>query len=169
MAEIRKAQKIDINTIMSLYETARCFMKEHGNPEQWGNEYPRRELIEQDIASGNSYVCVEAGEIAAVFYFDIGDEPSYRKIENGEWLNDKPYGVIHRIASKKGKKGIASFCLQWCMRQCQNIRIDTHRDNLPMQNLLDKNEYQKCGIIYLADGSERIAFQKTEREAVSGV
>ncbi|MFR1314947.1 MAG: GNAT family N-acetyltransferase, partial [Clostridium perfringens] len=41
-----------------------------------------------------------------------------------------------------------------------SIKIDTHRDNISMQRAVVKNDFQKCGIIYLEDGSERIAFEK---------
>ena len=41
-----------------------------------------------------------------------------------------------------------------------SIRVDTHRDNLPMQRMLQKNGFIYCGIIYLADGKERFAFEK---------
>jgi len=96
-----------------------------------------------------------------VFYFKVEEDPTYAKIYEGEWLNDKPYGVVHRIASNGMQKGVASYCLQWCLEQCHNIRVDTHRDNLVMQEILRRNGYQRCGIIYVANGTERIAFQKT--------
>ena len=34
--EIRHAVKEDIHEIMRIYEYARRFMAEHGNPDQWG-------------------------------------------------------------------------------------------------------------------------------------
>jgi RimJ/RimL family protein N-acetyltransferase len=83
-------------------------------------------------------------------------------ITDGAWVNDKPYGVIHRIASAGYRKGIASFCMAHCFRLCGNLKIDTHKDNHPMQNALAKNGFVRCGIIYLQNGDERIAFQKTE-------
>lgn len=155
--EIRKTSINDLNTIMNLYSHARKFMEENKNPTQWAN-YPPKELLEDDIEKNNSYVCVENGEIVGTFFFKTGDDPTYLKIFHGEWLNDKPYGVIHRITSSK--KGVGTFCLKWCFEKCSNIRIDTHEDNIPMQNLLKKNNYKKCGIIYIENGEERIAFHK---------
>nr|WP_330399667.1 hypothetical protein [Mediterraneibacter gnavus] len=76
------------------------------------------------------------------------------------WLNDAPYGVVHRIASDGTVKGAASFCLNWAFSQCQNLKIDTHQDNLVMQSLLAKLDFKKCGIILTEDGSSRIAYQK---------
>ena len=47
--EIRKASVQDLDQIMQIYEKAREFMRTNGNAEQWGDEYPSRELIEQDF------------------------------------------------------------------------------------------------------------------------
>jgi RimJ/RimL family protein N-acetyltransferase len=52
------------------------------------------------------------------------------------------------------------------MAQCGNMRIDTHSNNLPMRRVLEKNGYQYCGIIYVRDGSERLAFQKLADSSV---
>ena len=82
-------------------------------------------------------------------------------IRGGAWLDDAPYGVVHRIAAAKGTHGAASFCMNWCMEQCGNIRIDTHANNKPMQGLLNKLGYTYCGVIELENGrGERLAFQK---------
>lgn len=159
--EIRRTSNNDMDTIQQIYAQARAFMKANGNPNQWINQYPVAALIEQDIASNHSYVCIDDGEIVGTFFFKEGTDPTYAIIDQGEWLNNEPYGVVHRLASSNGKRGVATFCLNWCYEQCGNIRIDTHKDNLPMQNLLKKNGYVECGIIYVANGDERIAFQKS--------
>ncbi|MDL2277952.1 GNAT family N-acetyltransferase [Parabacteroides sp. OttesenSCG-928-G07] len=161
---IRKAGIKDLNLLMEVYAHARQFMQETGNKNQWINGYPSEEVICNDILSENSYVVLDekTNELVAVFYFRQGDDPTYAKIYDGEWLNDKPYGVVHRMASAGKMKGIADYCLEWCYGQCANIRVDTHKDNLIMQNILKRNGYRQCGIIYVANGTERIAFQKTE-------
>ena len=48
------------------------------------------------------------------------------------------------------------------------IRIDTHRDNKIMQHNLLKYGFTYCGIIYLANGDERLAYQKHNNELVNG-
>ena len=47
-----------------------------------------------------------------------------------------------------------------------NIRIDTHRDNKIMQHNIEKHCFTYCGIIYLANGDERLAYQKQLEETV---
>lgn len=54
----------------------------------------------------------------------------------------------------------AHFVFRWAFTQIDSIRIDTHRDNKPMQHLLNKNGFRYCGIIYLEDGDERLAYQR---------
>ena len=90
-------------------------------------------------------------------------DETYNKIYDGQWLNEKPYGYIHRIAGDGKTKGVGSFCINWAFEKCGNMKIDTHADNKPMQNLLLKLGFKKCGIIYIADGSQRVAFQKEKK------
>lgn len=157
---IRKATFNDLNVLLKMYENARIFMSHHGNPTQWGNTYPPISILEQDINDNCSYVCEDEGKIIATFYFRIGNDDSYAKIYEGQWLNDTPYGVVHRITSDGSRKGIASFCINWALSQCGNLKIDTHRDNQIMQHLLNKNGFAYCGVIYLEDGTDRLAYQK---------
>lgn len=157
---IRKATQQDLHSIMQLYENARAFMREHGNPGQWGTTYPPQNMIETDIRFGNLYVCIEKDTIEAVFFYKDGIDPTYLKIYDGQWKNDAPYGVVHRITSSGKVKGAASFCLDWAFSQCGNLKIDTHENNIVMQNMLKKNGFTYCGRIYIDNGSERLAFQK---------
>jgi len=163
--EIRHSTKEDIPFIMKLYENARQFMKEHGNPNQWGPaNWPPEELIRSDITEGNSYVCVCGGQIAGTFFYCQGKdiEPAYRVIEDGAWLDESPYGVVHRVASSGSVKGVGSFCLEWAFRKSGgHLRIDTHSDNLVMQNLLKKCGFVHCGTIYVEEDSyQRLAYEK---------
>lgn len=159
--EIRRAASADLDEILSIYAHARRFMAANGNAAQWGNGYPAQALLMEDIRQGKLYVCLAEGRIAGVFYFAQEEDPTYRVIEDGAWRSDAPYAVVHRIASAPGTKGVATFCLNWAFARSGNLRIDTHADNAPMQGLLRKLGFSRCGVIRLADGSPRIAFQKT--------
>ena len=164
--EIRHSREADFERIMEIYARARSFMAAHGNPNQWGpTNWPPEELIQSDIRSGNSYVCVgDGGRVVGTFYFVQGPdiEPTYREIEEGAWKDDSPYGVVHRIAADGSEKGVGAFCLDWAFRQCGHLRIDTHGDNRVMQNLLTKLGFVHCGTIYVReDRDPRLAFEKT--------
>ena len=161
MIKIRATQKQDIPAIMAIYEVAKLFMRANGNGSQWANGYPWEELIEEDCQAGHSFVCVdEADEPIGTFCFFIGDEPTYQQIFDGAWLDDAPYGVIHRLASNGKQRGIAQACLDWAFQQCPNIRIDTHHNNRVMRSLLTLRGFIPCGTIFVEDGTPRIAFQK---------
>lgn len=160
--EIRKSTMADLPAIMEIYEIGRAFMRETGNPTQWTGGYPSEALVRSDIEAGVSYVAVVNGEVEAVFVFRMDEDPTYKIIEDGAWKNDAPYGVLHRIASRGRVKGIGSDCIQWCFTQCGNLRGDTHANNHVMQHVMEKNGFEKCGIIYIADGTPRIAYQKVK-------
>lgn len=157
---IRKAVKEDFDTILDIYARAREFMAANGNPDQWAGGYPQREMLLDDMKKEQLYVCETEDGIGAVFVFFIGDEPWYHEIRDGAWLNDKPYGTLHRIAVDQYGKGLASVCLEWCYDQCGNMRGDTHENNKSMQRLFEKNGYTRCGMITIDDGTDRIAYQK---------
>jgi len=159
--EIRKTELKDLQAIQEIYAFARKFMVEVGNPNQWVDGYPKEELLLDDIAQGHGYVCVEGERIVAAFAFMIWDDPNYAEIHEGAWLDDEEYGVVHRIATAEGTRGVASFCIDWCFDQIPNIRIDTHLDNRPMRNFLTKKGFTECGIVYYRDEAEgkRVAYQ----------
>ena len=61
----RVAEKSDMPELLELYEEARAFMQLSGNPDQWGkSRYPKRELLEEDIALRRLYVLERKGVIA---------------------------------------------------------------------------------------------------------
>ena len=37
----------------------------------------------------------------------MGDDPTYQQIYEGTWLNNEPYGVIHRLATNGKQKGVS--------------------------------------------------------------
>ena len=163
--QIRKSTEQDLGRMLEIYAVARRFMAEHGNPNQWGPRgWPPEALLRRDIESGRSYVCLnDAGRVVGTFFFDQGAdiEPTYRQIADGAWLDDGPYGVVHRIASDGSERGVGAYCLDWAFAQCGHLRIDTHGDNAVMQALLDKKGFARCGIIHVEeDGFPRIAYEK---------
>ncbi len=160
---IRETTLDDLDTVMSIYGDAREYMRQNGNAEQWAGGYPQKEIIVSDINSGKSYVCIDGDDIVGVFYHAFESDPTYEVIYDGQWLNPDRYGVIHRIAVASHRRGVASFCFEWCFERCPNLKIDTHRDNIPMQKSLAKNRFEYCGIIHLSNGDERLAYQRTAK------
>lgn len=157
---IRKATPGDIDTVISLFDTARAFMRAHGNSAQWINGFPPKELLQNDIEKGQMYLAEKDGRPCGVFVFILGEDPTYGVIENGKWLSDAPYGTLHRVASDGTAHGLFTAAVAFCNKITTHIRVDTHESNQTMQRVIAQNGFTRCGIIYIEDGSPRIAYEK---------
>lgn len=155
--QIQTAKTEDLPRIEEIYSYARKFMEETGNPHQWGKTTPETTQLIDDIAKGDLYVLVSDEIIRGVFYFCIGTDPTYGVIEDGNWRSDTPYGTIHRIAGD-GSGGVLAAAVAFGKTKINHIRIDTHHDNKIMQRAIAKQGFCRSGIIYLEDGSPRIAY-----------
>ena len=165
---IRKTEERDVDRVMEIYASARERMHAGGNVHQWVNR-PFRSTVEEDVRRGTGYVMTDKdGVIRAAFAFILGADPTYALIEDGAWLNDEPYGTVHRIAGDGTAHGVLRQALTFCAGLTDNIRIDTHEDNAPMRHLMDELGFTRCGIIYveddMSDHSPRIAYQKVLKE-----
>ena len=160
---IRPAQMNDLERIEAIYAYARKFMAEHGNPNQWGNIYPLRQWLKQDIEEMALFVMEDDTGIHGVFYFAIGEDQTYNEIFDGEWKDHSPYGTIHRIAGD-GSGGILKTAVMFCREQIGHLRIDTHEDNTVMQKALCKLAFRYCGVIYVEDGTPRLAYEWSNEE-----
>ena len=82
---IQKALSEDLDTIMEIYDSARLFMRQQGNPNQWIGGCPSKDLMQSDIQNGNCYVCIEEeDQIIGVFCYFPGADPTYAKIYEGQ-------------------------------------------------------------------------------------
>lgn len=166
MLEVRTATHQDIPELMEIFRKARGIMRSSGNLHQWNESYPSEEIIKNDIDSGNSIVLCCDGRIIATMAFIPGPDPTYARIYEGEWPNELPYHVIHRIAVNAPGQGVAVKLLDWAFCKIGKgpaaIRIDTHKDNVIMQHILKKYGFTYCGIIHLANGDPRDAYIKTQ-------
>ena len=159
---IRKTTELDVSRAAEIYDSARKFMRASGNLFQWNDGYPNADTVRDDIKEGSSYVLEDDGLVIAVFYFRVGEDETYKKIYDGAWISSEPYAVIHRIAvsDEARGKGAAGFIFSECYKKFPNIKIDTHRDNLPMQRALERAGFKYCGIIHLLNGEERLAYER---------
>ena len=161
--QIRPATEADIPAILDVMEAAKGIMRADGNIHQWADGYPAAEHIAADIVRNSAFVIQDGEDISAYFAFLASPEPTSARIYDGAWLDDTlPYHVIHRIASKPDAHGIFRDIMQFAFRHDPNIRIDTHRDNRIMQHNILKHGFSYCGIILLANGDERLAYQRID-------
>ncbi len=158
---IRLAAERDMEVLLALFANARKFMAEKGNPDQWWGGYPTREMLLDDIAKSQLYVCERDGHIYAAFVLAEGEDPTYAKIE-GAWKNGLPYGTLHRIASTGEKRGMVDLIVAFAFARMNNVRGDTHELNLPMRGAFERNGFEYCGTIWVDDGTPRMAYHKVK-------
>lgn len=157
---IRKTRQEDLPLILALLNDARAKMVASGNPDQWKPGYPPQQTIEKDLAAEVGYMVEDAGVPVGYFAFVPSPEPTYAEID-GAWLDDEPYYVLHRIASKEGAHGVLAAVMEYAISVSPRLRIDTHADNRIMQHNMPRYGFVRCGIIRVADGSPRIAYQRS--------
>ena len=167
---IRKATYKDIPVLMRIFRNARGIMRESGNMKQWNDSYPSEEIVRKDIENGHCMVLCEddisdegQSKVIATMAFIPGPDPTYAVIYDGDWPDEAPYHVIHRIASVEPGHNAAKRLLDWAFTQTDTIRIDTHRDNVIMHHLLGKYGFTRCGVILLSDGDARDAFHMCKK------
>ena len=157
---IRRATYDDVPVLMDVFRKARGIMRSSGNMNQWNDGYPSEAVVRKDIDNGHCVVLCEEGEVVATMAFSPGPDPTYAEIYDGGWLSDEPYHVIHRIAVAEPGHNAAKALLDWGFGQAGSIRIDTHKDNVIMHHVLSKYGFTHCGMILLANGDPREAYQK---------
>ena len=157
---IRKATENDIQAVLAILDKAQESMRADGNSTQRGDGYPHAGIVRTDISMGGAHILEQDGKPVAYFALLPSPEPTYSSID-GKWLDDSsPYHVIHRIASTPESHGVFRRIIEYALSVSGNLRIDTHRDNRIMRRLIEKAGFSYCGVIVLADGSERLAYQK---------
>lgn len=134
------------------YARARELMARNGNPTQWGDTFPKDDVVRDDIAQRRAMLLVdEVGgheRILAQFALCPGEDPTYHHID-GAWLDDDSYVTIHRIASS----GLISMppATASPAKHYGNVRADTHPNNKAMQHVLETSGFARCGLIQLLD------------------
>lgn len=157
---VRRARVEEIEAIMLMYECAKAYMRREGNMAQWGDDYPPRELILDEICAGRFYAIEHDDVPVGVFSFDVTTEPTYAVVYGGAWRCDEPYGVVHRLASNGRVGGVSDCCFAWCKERHPYLRVDTHRDNLTMQRAIARQGFEYSGVIRLMrNGDERLAYE----------
>lgn len=164
--KFRKSKIEDIPMMMEIIKQAQNYFKSK-DIDQWQDGYPNEENLREDIIQGESYVMLLDDKIVATAVISFRGESTYNEIYRGNWLSDREYAVVHRVAVNDDYKGqgLSHKIIEFSQKKCKelgysSIKIDTHKDNFVMRSLLEKNGFKYCGIILLEDGAERVAYEK---------
>lgn len=161
MKSFRKATIADLSSIVEIVNQASQHLKKHG-VNQWQEDRPLYERFVTDLDESILYVLEDNQEV--IGFCVIMSEPDVNYLQiNGSWLSNRPYHAIHRFAIDKAYygKGVSDMLMQAALACCvnKNVRIDTHEDNRAMRKCIERHGFKECGIISLANGSKRIAYE----------
>lgn len=168
MLTFRKAVPADLPAMLALVKQAQAFMATLGI-DQWQDGYPSEEILAEDIRLKRIYVYDDDGAVASISMITDEPEPIYDALE-GEWLSDRPYLTIHRMALDDAHRhgGIAAKIIENAVSMAKeknlaSIRVDTHRGNKAMRRFLEKHGFVECGLVtYEVDAGDpiRVAYER---------
>ena len=170
--QIRKAVAADLADIQAIVQEGRERLVERGIPQWRNNDGPNREVLTKDIQQEEGYVLIVDNHIIGYGTITQGEQAGYEPIIGGQWDFCETDDVsIHRVvvSSTKLVKGAGHFLLQSLVHEAirlghQDLRIDTHPLNIPMQSLIIKIGFELKGNIHLpVSNGERLAFQMIEK------
>ena len=154
---IRRATEADLDIIMEMVTHSRGLMRADGNMTQWTG-YPTRDDLLEDIRCGVSYILCDN---LATFALVPGIEPTYGYIDHGRWIDtDSPYATIHRLAkAPRPEANVSREVFAYAKQSHAYLRADTHAANRPMRHILQREGFVESGIVYMGDGSPRVAYE----------
>lgn len=159
MRKVELVKEEELDQINEIYKNAREFMEKSNNPNQWGKSHPPLSLLKEFINKKVLYKLInEKNEILAVFAFIIGIDNTYLKIE-GKWKDQSEYGTLHAVASSFKENAIFKDICNFSKSKINHIRIDTSFENKIMQEKIEKEGFTYQGIIHIANGDPRMAYE----------
>ncbi len=165
--KVRLATKDDLGNVMACVKRLKKEYFEVNNIPQWQGEYPSKEIFSADLEAKRLFVMYMGECLIGFASVGFEPEPTYSKIEGGEWACDGKYAVVHRFGINPDWHGMGmgpalmGLADKLCeARNVPAIRADTHEQNGAMIHLLEKCGFEKRGVIHLENGDPRIAFEK---------
>lgn len=164
--EFRLAREIDRIEIEKIYEDGSLKLKSLGINQWQGQDKPNLDNFKNLIANKNIFVLEDNKRVVStviIYDYDL----DYEKNLNGKWNSPKAYLALHRIGTLESERNkgygrkIIEFAESYARENnFKSVRIDTHRENKSMQNLLKSMNYIYVGLVYLDGKNERLAFEK---------
>ncbi|AGR40919.1 acetyltransferase [Spiroplasma taiwanense CT-1] len=166
---LRKATIQDFKKVIELLNKSINLLKSE-NIDQWQDNMPNEDTFKEDIEKQRLYVLVFDGQVVGMATIHEEIEESYENLNSGKWINDDRYATIHRFSvdtdfsgKKFGNFLFACLISVAVSKGFKTIKIDTHKDNLRMQYLIQKNDFKYCGNFYIDGVNDeknfRLAYQ----------
>lgn len=176
----RPAVREDFDRVSTLLDVGHETFASLGIDEGRNKKYPSARRLMHSIKNGTTHVVEDAsGRMIAVFAVSFSPDKNYERPLEGAWLTDtaeepQPYAELHWVAVDypARRAGVGMFMLDKAdqiarARGRASIRADVYELNEPMQHLLEKHGYERCGTLVIKDvfGREkrRVAYERMLR------
>ncbi len=154
--EFRTAQIDDLDALVRLYGAATQDMLRQGI-DQWDERYPDREILTEDVESGDMTLGLLDGQPACAYVVNREYDPEY---ELGAWDHTEgEFCVLHRLCVNPAMQG-RGLARQTMARMEKNaldkgfdsVRLDVFSQNLHAQRLYEKLGYKRTGEVRFRKG-----------------
>ena len=154
--EFRPATIGDLDALVSLYGAATQDMREKGI-DQWDEYYPDREILAEDVESGDMTLGLLDGQLACAYVVNREYEPEY---ELGAWEHTEgDFCVLHRLCvnPEMQGRGLARQAMARMEKTAleqgfDSVRLDVFSQNLHAQRLYEKLGYKRTGEVRFRKG-----------------
>lgn len=155
---IRRAKISEITDILTLTKACAAYMVQNGIY-QWNDQYPSKEVFENDIKRQELYVLDIDGSLVGTQVISTCIDEEYIPVK---WLAPTKNNLyIHRLAVHPNhqKKGYAQQLMDFAENHArkndfESIRLDTFSQNTRNQKFYETRGYQKLGSINFSHQSE---------------
>lgn len=153
--QIEKASKAALEALMGLYRSCGQHLQSQGIL-QWGDFYPEKKQVAQDIEQGNLYLGRLNGILCAAVTLDFVQPSGYAAVN---WRYAEPAWVVHRLAvapSFQGR-GLAQQMMQFAEQQgpargAKSIRLDTYSLNPRNLRFYERLAYERTKeVVFLGE------------------
>lgn len=149
---VRPAVKEEILIIAQIYEKICDYLAETKNYPGWKKGiYPTEEDALKGLKEHALYVALDGEQIIGSFILSHIPEDGYKQVQ---WLTEDDYSKIYVVYTlvvdpKYLRNGVGEALLDFATKkaseeQCNSIRLDVVKGNIPAENL-----YKKCGFKYI--------------------
>ena len=154
--EFRTATIDDLDALVALYGAATQDMLRQGI-DQWDEYYPDREILSEDVESGDMTLGLLDGEPACAWVVNREYEPEY---VSGAWEHTGgDFCVLHRLCVNPELQG-RGLARQAMARMEKNaldkgfdsVRLDVFSQNLHAQRLYERLGYKRTGEVRFRKG-----------------